>query len=90
MTLIQKLWLAGLFMFIAFFLIGLHNIDNAWNMKAVEMQGGTWKDCALIGCFEANKLYMFGVGMTFFGCYLIFMMALFFPYVRKSGTHKRV
>lgn len=59
------------FMFSLWFYIGLHNIDNAWNLRYVEMvldEDYWWVDLNTFGHgFNANQIYVIGFIMTIIG-----------------------
>ena len=75
-----KVWCVGLFCAIATFAVGMHNIDNAWNGTRMHASG----DCAMTVCMTLEEVYMLGVFMAFMGCFMIFMLALFFPRRRND------
>ena len=67
---------AFLFFFISMFCVGLHNIDNAWNLKTVDYTCyDEWKDSDIFGNpISMNNLYLIGmqqVCASFFGVFIM-------------------
>lgn len=71
--------LSVVFLMASVFLLmaGLHNIDNAWNMKYAESLTGLafYESSLLISEIRANNVYMIGVLMVFLS-YVLFAVGL--------------
>lgn len=53
---------------VSVFMTGLHDIDNAWNMKYVELQGMKLVDNnLLLSDVDPNSLYSLGIVIVFIG-----------------------
>jgi hypothetical protein len=65
-----------------FFMVGMHNIDNAWNMGYVEHATGIQLfDSASLGSpMDKDSLYNAGIMITFFGFLISIASALFLFY----------
>ena len=69
-----------------FFYLGLHSIDNAWNLRYVQnLHGGNWTDCNAYECKTVDDIYMFGMSMTVVGGAGLLSVGLLFSHFRKSS-----
>jgi hypothetical protein len=66
-----------------FFMVGLHGIDNAWNLSYVEnVSGGEWTDSSLFGgALSGGQLYSQSVLLTLVG-FMIAVIAAIMIYGR--------
>ena len=67
------------------FATGLHNIDNAWNIKYVESQGLSLVDNSFV--FQeitADNLYTLGIVLTVFGLIITVIAAISASLVNKK------
>lgn len=63
----------------AFFFIGLHNLDNAWNMRTVEdLYGGNWCDYDVlsINCYTPFQSYPISIVIMFGSFWLVVFTCL--------------
>lgn len=56
---------------IIYFMIGLHDIDTAWNMKSYEYEIG------MIGLKNADRIQIYQIGLTLMFISLIFFFVSF-------------
>jgi len=77
-------------MFLLFCLIfsmlmtGIHNLDNAWNMRIYEMDSG-WSltDCGLVNCRTTDQLYMQSMITILFSTIVLSFMIIYLTFNRS-------
>lgn len=71
------------------FFTGIHNIDNAWNMKYIEgITGMSLWDCTLAeSCYEPSDAYGLGLILTWMSFALALVCGLVFGY--EFGSWKK-
>ena len=68
--------------------IGIHDIDNAWNMRYVkQVCGGEWVDCANVEghCMTPEKEYILGFNMVCIGSILLITSSFLAGKYLRSG-----
>lgn len=59
-------------------LIGLHNIDNSWNMVRMEsLTGRNLMDCTMERCMNINEAYETGIMLTMGGTAMLALITSF-------------
>lgn len=77
-VMLRQVFLLTIFMIgIMFFMVGMHGIDNAWNLAYVKsVSGGSWFDSSFFLIMSPAELYSRSLMTVFFGFFLSVVSAM--------------
>jgi hypothetical protein len=88
MQAIQPLWIVFLVIGVLFFMVGMHGIDNGWNLAYVQNAvGGEWFDSSYLITMTPLEVYNRSVMVTFAGFLVSVLSGLMIFY---GGENVRV